>query len=447
MAVDARPEAGATWTALTACCKPTVDAELLREIFRTVDWPSLLALAEDHGVTQLLAAAAQKLPAELVPATARETLAERQRTQIFFTLRMSAELFRLTELFAAAFPERTAGQSPEQSADRFTEQRSVPGRIGVSGQRATAQDSAMLVVKGPALAMQAYGDAAMRNYGDLDFLVRQADIARATQLMMDAGYQPQIPLSAIAAGKIPGQYMFRQSEAKLLVELHNDRTMRYYPRGLPIEQLFARSVRVAMDGREIPTPAIEDHLILICIHGAKHFWERLMWIADVAALIARHPEMDWPRAFVAAEEAGAESMLHGGLLLAANVLQLQLPGEILARAQADAAARAMTEQVLQWLPAAGESSPSAIERGELAREAHESGIHQRGAHERGLLQRGLFRMRMRGGVARGAGYFLRLLFSPTEEDWDANATESSSFMDVLKRPFRLAKKHGKSGKD
>ena len=154
---------------------------------------------------------------------------------------MSAELFRLTQLFAAQ-------------------------HIGI------------LVVKGPALAMQAYGDAAMRNYGDLDFLVRHGDIARATQLMMDAGYAPQIPLSAIAAGKIPGQYMFRQTETKMLVELHNDRTMRYYPRGLPIEEIFSRSVQIKMDGREIPAPCVEDHLILICIHGAKHFWERLMWI-------------------------------------------------------------------------------------------------------------------------------------------------------------------------
>src|SRR5271154_532508 len=313
----ARTEAGATWTALTACCKPALDAKLLREVFRTVDWPALLALAEDHGVTQLLATAAQKVSAELVPASARETLAERRRAQIFFTLRMSAELFRLTDLFAAQFSEQTAQKL-----------------------------SAMMVVKGPALAMQAYGDAAMRNYGDLDFLVRHADIARATQLMIDAGYEPQISLSAIAAGRIPGQYMFRQPEAKLLVELHNDHTMRYYPRALPIEDVFARSVLVELDGRTIPAPAIEDHLTLICIHGAKHFWERLMWIADVAALITRHPQMSWPRALQAAREVGAETMLHGGLLLAANVLQARLPGEILAQASADAAAKRMTEQVM-----------------------------------------------------------------------------------------------------
>jgi hypothetical protein len=384
-AVDVRQESGREWGALRACARPLADKVLHSETFEAIDWAALLALAEDHGVTQLLATAVQKLAIESVPSGIRATLAERRRAQHFFTLRMSAELFRLAERFKA-------------------------------------QNIGTMVVKGPALAVQAYGDASMRNYGDLDLLVRHADIARATQLMMDAGYEPQIPLSAIAAGRIPGQYMFRQPEAKLLVELHNDRTMRYYPRPLPIEKLFGRLVDVELDGREIAAPAIEDHLILICIHGAKHFWARLMWIADVAALIARHPEMDWASALQAARDVGAETMLHGGLLLATNVLQVDLPSEVLAEAKASGAACALTAQAARWLPTAGETPP-------------------------GLVERGLFRMRMRGGVAPGASYLLRLLFSPTEEDWDANAKQERRFADVVKRPFRLAKKHGTHLKD
>jgi len=362
-----------------------VDVATLSNFFGNVNWPALLVLAEDHGVTQLLAASVQKLSAENVPAEIREALAERQRAQVFFTLRMSAELFRLAERFAA-------------------------------------QDVAMLVVKGPALAAQAYGDVAMRNYGDLDLLVRHEDIARATQLMSAAGYQPQIPLRAIAAGKIPGQYMFRQPEAKLLVEIHNDGTMRYYPRPLRIEKIFARHANAEIDGREIPAPCIEDHLMIICIHGAKHFWERLMWIADVAALIARHPELRWEQAEQGARDVGAETMLHCGLLLAVNILQASVPSAVLARAKNDASAQRMVRQVLQWLPAAGE-------------------------HPLGLLPRARYRVCMGGGGAAGTKYFLRLLFSPTEEDWDASANEPSNFLDVLKRPFRLAKKHGGPAKD
>jgi len=82
----------------------------------------------------------------------------------------------------------------------------------------------------------------------------------------------------------------------------------------------------------------------------------------------------------------------------------------------------MVEQVLRWLPAAGEDPP-------------------------GLLQRALYRTRMGGGGAGGAKYFFRLLFSTTEEDWDADAKGQHGIGDALKRPFRLAKKHGGGGKD
>lgn len=384
-AILAAKSAGAEWAALVACAKPSPDPAETSRLLRDVAWEKLMGLAEDHGVMPLLAAALRQLRSESVPDEIRAEMIERQRAQLLFTLRISAELFRLIERFAA-------------------------------------QNIGLLVVKGPALAMQAYGDAAMRSYGDLDLLVRHADIAAATKLMTDAGYEAHVPSSAIAAGKVPGQYMFRQREAKLLVELHNDRTMRYYPRPLPIEELFARQVSMAMDGRDVPAPCVEDHLVLICIHGAKHFWERLQWIADVAALVARQPDLDWERATESARQVGAETMLHAGLRLAADVLQTTLPAGVAARVESNASAKSMTEQALRWLPAAGYAPPS-------------------------LPQRALFRMRMRGGWASGTSYLLRMLVSPTEEDWSANGSEPRRLLDAVRRPFRLAKKYGTGGKN
>src|SRR6267143_1958694 len=195
---------------------------------------------------------------DLVPPEIRQTLVDRRRAQIFFTLRLTAELFPIL--------------------DRFTSE-------GIGA----------LVVKGPVLAVQAYGDPAMRAYGDLDLLVRQGDIRRATELLSAAGFLPAVPLSAIDAGGVPGQYLFSKPDSKLIVELHNDLTLRYFPRRLPIEEFFARQVRVRLDAREAPALSVEDELVLICIHGAKHFWERLMWIADVAALVSRQTGIDWQR--------------------------------------------------------------------------------------------------------------------------------------------------------
>jgi hypothetical protein len=350
-----------------------------------MDWPRLLGLAEDHGVTGHLTARLLQFDQDLVPPATRQALVERQRVQIFITLKMNAELLRLLDRFEAA-------------------------EIGV------------LVVKGPVLAVQAYGDSAMRSYGDLDLLVRQRDIRRATELMIADGYQAAVPLRAVDAGKIPGQYLFSNPDSKFLVELHNDFTLRYFPRRLPIEEFFARQIRVRLDAHEVPVLSVEDELVLICIHGAKHFWERLMWIADVAALVTRQSTMDWERVAESTNAVGAERMLHTGLRLAADLLHTPLPQKISAGVRADIAAVRLVEGILSWLPAAGYQNP-------------------------GLFERATFRLRMRGGLISAPAYLLRLLLSPTEEDWQESSEESHHrFLDVIRRPFRLARKYGRSNK-
>jgi len=374
------------WAALLECASPSPDRQKLSSLLHAADWTRLLVLAEEHGVEGHLAARLGELPVDLVPLQIKQTLVNRQRSRIFLTLRLTAELFCILDRFNLA---------------------------GIGA----------LVVKGPVLAVQAYGDPAMRSFGDLDLLVRQRDIRRATELMIGAGYVPSVSLRAIDAGKIPGQYLFSKPDSKLLVELHNDCTLRYFPRRLPLEEFFARQILVSLDSRETPALSVEDELVLICIHGAKHFWERLMWIADVAALISRQTGIDWARAAHSAKAVGAERMLHTGLRLAVDLLKAQLPGKVQSAVQADVAATRLSKQCCQWLPAAGYAP-------------------------HGLIERALFRTHMRGGFIAAPAYLLRLTFLPTEEDWGNEAHRKGHwFIDAARRPFRLARKHGPGHKD
>src|SRR5467141_3631022 len=372
------------WSALLECASPSCDRQRLRALLRSVDWARLLILAEEHGVAGHLTASLRGLKEDLIPPETRQALVDRQRAQVVFTLRLTAELFRIL--------------------DRFTSE-------GIGA----------LVVKGPVLAVQAYGDPAMRAYGDLDLLVRQRDIRRATELLSAAGFSPAVPLSAIDAGRIPGQYLFSKPDSKLIVELHNDCTLRYFPRRLPLEECFSRQIRVCLDSHEAPALSVEDELVLICIHGAKHFWERLMWIADVAALVSRQTGIDWQRVADSAQAVEAERMLHTGLRLASDLLEARLPDKVLAKVQADAVSARLVERTLKWLPAAGSAPP-------------------------GLLERAAYRLGMRGGLISGPAYLLRLSLSPTEEDWKDGAEEKRHrFLDALRRPFRLARKYGRRG--
>jgi hypothetical protein len=354
---------------------------MVAELLPRLDWPQALALAEEHGVVAQIATRLCHLSGNGIPEQARQRLQELHRAQLFATLRITGELFRVLERFAA-------------------------------------KEIECLVVKGPALAMQAYGDAGMRPYGDVDMLVRQCDMRRATEVMAGDGYQADVSLAAIEAGKIPGQYLFSRPDTKMIVELHNERTMRYFPKPLPLEKLFERQIRVCIDAHEVPALCAEDELVLICIHGAKHLWERLMWIADVAALISRQSSLKWNRAIAAARAVGAERMLHTGLQLAIRLLKAPVPENVAVAVRTDGVAGRLAEQSIQWLP-----------------DAHGTTL--------GLLDRAFFRMRMRGGWVGGPVYLMRLSLSPTEEDWMRGSPgRSSALLETMRRPFRLAKKYG-----
>jgi len=281
----------------------------------------------------------------------------------------------------------------------------------------------VLVTKGPVLSVRCYGDPGMRQYGDVDLIVRDKDIQRSTEVMIALGYTPKVPVVAIQASKIPGEYVFRKPNAQILIEFHTERTFRYHPRPLQIENLFQRRASVTIDSREVPALSLEDELVLICVHGAKHFWERLMWIADVAALISSRHAPDWDRVVAVAREVGAERILRLGLRLASDLLGAKLPAQLETSVQTDRAVAKLAAQITSRL---------------ASREPHAIGI----------LQRAAFRIRMCSGFLAGAAYLLRLSLSPTEEDWTAGKEGNHpAFVEALSRPLRLARKHSRRSSD
>jgi hypothetical protein len=375
-------EPTAEWQALLECARPFPDlSRLAATLAGPLDWPGLLALADDHGVVPLLAARIRATETAPLPAEIREQLQASQRSQTIFTLSLAAELFRILDRFAPSGVE-------------------------------------VLLTKGPALAARCYNDPGSRQYGDLDFVVRDRDVRRATEIMMDLGYEPKVSLKSIAARKFPGEYVFSHRDTRMLAEFHSERTFRYHPRPLPLEKLFAQRANVTFDGRDVPALSVEDELILNCIHAAKHFWARLMWVADVAALISRQV-IDWDHALTAVREVSAERMLRVGLLLAVDMLGARVPPPIDRFLRADAGAQDASGQIARRLPF-GESVDFSV------------------------FRRAAFRMKMRGGLLPGLGYLLRLSLSPTDEDWVSGSEEKRSWLlDAAGRPFRLARKYGR----
>jgi len=253
-----------------------------------VDADSFICLAQAHGVLGHFTAALAGIPGLQIPSPFLDSLRVHRRAHLLSNLAMTAELFRVLELFRQSEIE-------------------------------------CVVVKGPVLSLRAYGDPAVRQYADLDLLLQQKDIPRAAEILVDAGYDSRISAEVIRSGKIPGEYRFRGQGTEMILELHTESTLRYFPLPLPIEKYFESKTSLSLDGRPVPALSAEHEFVLISVHGATHFWERLMWICDVAAMVHNHPQLDWNMIRRSAAEAGAERMVRVALLLAERSLGVPIP--------------------------------------------------------------------------------------------------------------------------
>src|SRR5260370_36241550 len=94
------------WSALVECASPAHDRQRLAELLRSADWARLLVLAEDHGVGGHLTASLRGLEEPFVPLEIKQSLADRPRAQVFFSLRVEAQVVRVIDRFPS---ERLGG--------------------------------------------------------------------------------------------------------------------------------------------------------------------------------------------------------------------------------------------------------------------------------------------------------------------------------------------------
>src|SRR5205807_1728560 len=183
----------------------------------------------------------------------------------------------------------------------------------------------------------------LREFGDLDILVRRADVERAKRLLLSRGYWPELSVAASheAALLTSGYHYPLRRDDGLAVELHWNLAPREFPYPLDAEEVWTRLRPVQLGGGTVYTLGAEDLLLFLCAHGAKHCWWRRQWVADVAELIGREGGLDWDMIVRCARARGADRMLLLGLWLAHQLLDARTPESLLARARADPTVRAL----------------------------------------------------------------------------------------------------------
>jgi Uncharacterised nucleotidyltransferase len=261
----------------------TPESELLLSTLRgsetpapaSIDWNSLLVLADSHGVLPIFC--------RRYRGTFPEPFKVRARSEWTASAVLACELEYLLEHFCLRGLE-------------------------------------VLPLKGPLLSQTLYGNPGLRHSDDLDLLVRPQDFIRARTLLTDLGFKSVYPAD---------DYHQTFQRGNTWVELHFSVAPPSSP-AMDLDRVWDRAPLVQFRGQKARFFSKPDLIIYLTIHGVKHEFARLIWVLDAARALGDLADDDLDEVLKLANALGIEGALLTTCELARYSSDTVLPAQVVA---------------------------------------------------------------------------------------------------------------------
>jgi hypothetical protein len=369
---------------LLCCARSSLDPDdsrWLDTILRSdLDWSLVVAEALRQCMVPLVYRHLQGARTELVP---RDVLAQLQQLN----------------LAAAASSMKLAA-----------ELRAVAQLLGTHG-------IGVLPYKGPILALQAYGDIGLRSFSDLDVIVTREDVAAARDVLRTRGYTTSEDLTRrqeAAVLKLEHNLPLVNADRSVLLEVHWGIAPASFSFPFPMDRLWQRSTYLDVGGQPLRAMAIDDLLIVLSVHAARHSFAAVEWISGIAELM-RKPGVGWEQVIRDADDYQVGRIVRLAFALAARLLGTPIPDHVARWIEDDA----RIDNLVAWVAA----------RLFIPKD-HSSAAQQWTAFKFEMAVKDGLRGRIRDG--------LRRLTQPSAKDWGATGLPDALFpLYHAIRPARL----------
>ncbi|MCR8635383.1 nucleotidyltransferase family protein [Paenibacillus radicis (ex Xue et al. 2023)] len=234
------------------------DEEVLlnnKRLFEDIDWGQFLQLARHHRVHPIVYTALKGADKSWIPSSVVEALRMDYQKSTFQMLHLSGEMEQLSKLF-------------------------------------TEHKIQSMVLKGPILSQDLYGDVSLRTSRDLDILIPIDDLDNAEALLLKLGYDKLVEFSTIL-----NDWRWRHHHITFIhpvkgvtVEIH----WRLNPgpaKEPSFHELWERRRLSPLTSFPVYFLGKEDLFFYLASHGARHGWSRLRWLADMDRIAKQ--KLDW----------------------------------------------------------------------------------------------------------------------------------------------------------
>lgn len=284
---------------LINCCNPQQTKENKEKITallkQEINWKNLLNLAKQHGVTcifyqQIKASYSDNIPSDIF-SFLKQTYLQNSHKNLKFT----GELLRLVNLF---------------------EKENIP----------------VISFKGSVLAQLAYHNLGVREFEDLDLLIKEEQLLLCDILLKNEGYLPQFQFTNQQLSiyqKLRSEFIYWHPQKDITIDLHWSLLPKYFSFSDEAEFIWQNYQQVLLNNHQIKTLTNELNILFLCSHGAKHDWLYLCWIIDLATFINKYPNLDWDYIILQIGNMATKKMLLLGLYLTDNLFRISLPQSII----------------------------------------------------------------------------------------------------------------------
>ena len=293
----AQPDLPPEMCFILACLRLTPNQEEVNRIEKMsrakIAWPEFLRWVDRNRVAPLVYTNLSRYAGKTVPSAIMNALRSRFQGNASRGLGNAAELVRLCHLL---------------------QENDIP----------------VLPLKGSLLALQVYGNLALRHAGDIDLLIAPHQVELADRLLQ-RDYRRTLPAIRLTASqqrrflRLSHHFAYVDNRSHRRLELHWRSIHHQPPHVMDVSRLLSRASTVAVTASSFPGLALPDLVLYLCAHGAHHFWFRLFWLADLAEIMRGHPDLDWQYLMTLARESGILGPLAQGVILAHQLLDVPLP--------------------------------------------------------------------------------------------------------------------------
>ncbi len=221
---------------------------------------------------------------------------------------------------AERIPESLRREAKQNLFNNFE----LAAKLVTIASEAEAAGIRLFCFKGPMIAVTGYGNLRVRAAGDLDLLIRREDLERVVRLLSDLGFRAKDELDGRSYRQTHFHLPFEDDQG-YEVEVHWAVSRPHCHVAFEVDRLWMRRETVSLQGRSLPGISAEDHVLILCVHGLRHLWERWIWVGDLAGVLDRYPHLDWDFLVSEARRLGCSRMLHLGLMLVVEVFDAPVP--------------------------------------------------------------------------------------------------------------------------